>query len=379
LQKNALGGVRLSSRNPHTFGTDLIIGWSSFVRFAMSRLLSFQLLFAGTVILTSGAPRAEFGFVNAAQAQSQFEQLLNRLRGQRLPAGITYSNGRIEGQEVIISAKYAGRLLNVNVDEGDMVEEGEVVAQLDDRTYRAQLLGAQAEVLRAEAALSEADASIRQREADELVAHSSYQRTQTLFERGTATAQERDDRQAALKSAEAARVAAEASRKQALASIKAADAEVSRLNAVLEDMVIAAPRRGRVQYKLAQAGEVVAAGGRLFTLLDLTDVSMSIFLPAADVATIAIGDEARIVLDPIPNIVIPASVTFVSGNAQFTPKTVETQTEREKLVFRVKLRIPRELLKKYEDQVKVGVRGVGFVRTDTRVAWPAQLVVNVPQ
>lgn len=67
------------------------------------------------------------------------------------------------------------------------------------------------------------------------------------------------------------------------------------------------------------------------------------------------------------------------GQAQFTPRTVETQTEREKLVFRVKLRIPRELLEKYEEQVKVGVRGIGFVRTDTRVAWPAQLVVNVPQ
>ncbi len=313
-----------------------------------------------------------------AQAQTPLERLIDRLRGDKLPAGIAQSNGRIEGQEIEVAAKYPGRLKKVYVDEGDTVEEGQTIAQIDDREYRAQLLGAQAEVLRAEAALTEADATIQQRESDRNVARSSYNRALELYKKGTGTAQARDEREAQYKSAEAAYTAALAARKQAQAAIKAADAEVSRLSAILEDMVITAPRRGRVQYKLAQTGEVVSAGTRIATLLDLTDVSMSIYLPAADVGTLAIGDEARIVLDPIPDYVIPATVTFVSGDAQFTPKTVETQAEREKLVFRVKLKIPRELLEKYEEQVKVGVRGVGFVRTDHNVQWPAKLAVNVP-
>ncbi|MDI7861949.1 HlyD family efflux transporter periplasmic adaptor subunit [Rhizobiaceae bacterium n13] len=343
------------------------------MRFAVARSLPLQLLLVGTVVLGAGC-----GLVGEAQAQSRIEQFINRLRGDTLPPGISYSNGRIEGQEIEISAKYSGRLMQLTVEEGDTVEEGQIVAKLDDREYRAQLLGAQAQVLRAEAAVTEADASILQRDSDRVVARSSYDRTVELVKKGTATKQMQDEREAQLKSAEAAYTAAQAARQQALAAIKAAEAEVSRLNAVLEDMVIMAPRRGRVQYKLAQTGEMIAAGARIMTLLDLTDVSMSIYLPASQVGTISIGDEARIVLDPAPDIVIPANVTFVSGDAQFTPKTVETQTEREKLVFRVKLRIPRELLEKYERQVKVGVRGLGFVRSDPTVAWPAKLAVNVP-
>ncbi|HEY0275328.1 MAG TPA: efflux transporter periplasmic adaptor subunit, partial [Paenirhodobacter sp.] len=76
---------------------------------------------------------------------------------------------------------------------------------------------------------------------------------------------------------------------------------------------------------------------------------------------------------------IPARVTFISPQAQFTPKSVETQSEREQLAFRVKLTIPKELLTKFEDYVKVGVRGVGYVRKNPATDWPATLQVNLPQ
>ncbi|MGH6760997.1 MAG: HlyD family secretion protein [Phyllobacterium sp.] len=323
--------------------------------------------------------QTDLSFIASAQAQNKLSDLIARLRGNPLPKGIAQSNGRIEGQEVEIASKYPGRLASVDVEEGDTVEAGQVVARIDDREYRAQLLGAQAQVLRAESALSEVDAMIAQHDSDLQLARTSFNRLEALFKSGHTTAQVRDEAQNKLNVSEAAYQAAIAARAQSAAAIKAAEADVSRLNAIIEDMVLVAPRRGRVQYKLAHTGEVVGAGSRVITLLDLSDISMSIYLPAADVAGITMGDDARIILDPLPDYVIPATVTFVSSEAQFTPKTVETKEEREKLVFRVKIKIPRELVQRFEKQVKVGVRGVGFVRTTPDAQWPESLTVNVPQ
>lgn len=345
--------------------------WSATVLFTFATLIAADQIAARTGI----GPLT----ISPAAAETKLGDLIARLRGNKLPNGIAQSNGRIEGQEIEVASKYPGRLASVDAREGDTVEAGQVVARLDDREYRAQLLGAQAQVLRAESALSEVDALISQRDSDRMLAKSSLDRVEPLFKKGHLTAQVLDEAQNKLNVAEAAYRAAVASRAQAESSIKAAEADVSRLNAILEDMVLVAPRRGRVQYELAKAGEVVGAGSRVLTLLDLSDISMSIYLPASDVAGIAIGDEARIILDPIPQYVIPATVTFVSSEAQFTPKTVETREERDKLMFRVKIQIPRDLVKKFEQQVKVGVRGVGFVRTDMGVEWPESLKVNVPQ
>jgi len=142
--------------------------------------------------------------------------------------------------------------------------------------------------------------------------------------------------------------------------------------------MLGAPRPGPIQYKLTQPGEVLGAGGRVLTLLDLSDVYLTIFLPARQAAPLAIGDEARVVLDVAPEYVFPASITFVATEAQFTPKTVETAEEREKLMFRVKLSIDPALRQRYQNQVKTGLRGVGFVRTDLNRLWPENLEVKLP-
>ena len=84
---------------------------------------------------------------------------------------------------------------------------------------------------------------------------------------------------------------------------------------------------------MARKGETVAVGEPIVTILDLTDVYMVIFLNAADAGRLGIGDEARVILDAVPDYVIPAEVSFVASDAQFTPKTVETEAEREKLMF----------------------------------------------
>jgi len=233
-------------------------------------------------------------------------------------------------------------------------------------------------VLKAKRALAEANALIVQRKSDLDFAGPDYERARQLVERGNISQQATDSRRNKLEAAQAAYVAANARRDQAEAEIKAAEADVERYQSILVDLVLVAPRTGRVQYRLARAGEVVAAGQRVLTILDLNDVYMTIYLPADQAGKLTLGDEARTILDPVPQYVLPASINFVATEAQFTPKSVETAEERQKLMFRVKLQGDPEVLKTYHRQVKTGVRGLGFVRTDPKVPWPAELTVKLP-
>ena len=150
------------------------------------------------------------------------------------------------------------------------------------------------------------------------------------------------------------------------------------MKANLADYTLIAPRSGRVQYRLAEPGEILAAGGKVVTLLDLTDVYMDVYLPTDDAGRLRFGAEARLILDAAPQYVIPATVNFVASEAQFTPKYVETKSEREKLTFRVKLQIPAEVLSKYQDVVKTGVPGTAIVRVAPEAEWPSTLVVKLP-
>lgn len=320
----------------------------------------------------------ELSMVTTAQAQSRIKEFLQRLRSGNLPSGIAKSNGRIEATQIDVAAKYAGRLSQVLVNEGDDVTAGQVVAKISSPEYEAQLRGAQSQVLKAKQGLAEANALIVQRKSEITLAQAELERGQQLVDKGYLTRQTFDQRVAKADTAKAALVAAEAQRDQAAFAIKSAEAEVDRIEAVLVDMTLVAPRSGRVQYQLARAGEVVGAGSRILTLLDLSDVYMTIYLPAAQAGLLALGDEARITVDPLPNYVIPANVSFVAADAQFTPKSVETADEREKLMFRVKLQIDPRVLKKYHRQAKTGVRGMGFVRTSASIQWPEDLSVKLP-
>lgn len=314
----------------------------------------------------------------AAQAQSRIKALIERLRGDRMPDDIVKTNGRIEATQIDVSSKYAGRLAEVKVNEGDEVTAGQVIARIASPEYEAQLRSAQAQVLRARQALAEAEALIAQRRSDQSFARTDADRARELVAKGYISKQVHDQRVARADAADAALRAAEAQRDQAQFAIRASEADAEQIKAILVDLVLVAPRSGRVQYQLARTGEVVSAGTRVVTILDLSDVYMTIYLPAAQAGRLALGDEARIILDPVPQYVIPATVSFVAADAQFTPKTVETAEEREKLVFRVKLQVDRDLLAKYHRRVKTGVRGLGFVRTSPEAKWPESLAVKLP-
>ncbi|MEK0085024.1 HlyD family secretion protein [Benzoatithermus flavus] len=295
-----------------------------------------------------------------------------------LPPGIVQSNGRIEAERVDIATKYAARVAEVLVDEGEWVERGQVLARMDTTELEAELREAEAAVRQARQQLAAAEADIVQRQSQLAFAAQEHERAKLLFQKGNIAKELLDRRTNERNTAQAALAAAQAGQATATAAIEAAAARAERLRTVIEDHELKAPRSGRVEYRLAHPGEVLPAGGKVLTLLDLTDVYMTIFLPTGEAGRLAIGAEARIVLDAAPEYVIPAHVSFVASDAQFTPKQVETRSEREKLMFRVKVQIGRDLLERYARLVKTGLPGVAYVRIASGVAWPEWLQPRLP-
>jgi HlyD family secretion protein len=186
--------------------------------------------------------------------------------------------------------------------------------------------------------------------------------------------------EAARSQADAAKTAIAAAGTQvtgALSNVKALEATLQRIDVELADSDLKTPRDGRVQYLVARAGEVLGAGGRVLNLLDLSDVYMTFFLPETAAGRVALGSEVRLVLDIAPQFVIPAKVSFVASSAQFTPKTVETASERQKLMFRVRAQIDRELLLKHLEQVKTGLPGVAWLKLYPNAQWPDRMAIKV--
>jgi HlyD family secretion protein len=296
-----------------------------------------------------------------------------RRQAAALPAGIVSGNGRIESIQVDVAAKYAGRVKSIAVREGDLVEVGQVIVTMDTAELEAELAKAKAKIAEAEESAAEVMADIASKQSQQLFARQQFTRAEKLLGSKTITRDEYEEKEARLKVADAGVNAAEAKLRSVEQSEEVARAEVRRVQAQIADSTLTSPVRGRVLYKLAEDGEVLSAGGKAVTLLDLGDVYMEIFLPAQDAGRVRIGAEAKIRLDVRPEYAARATVSFVSPEAQFTPKQVETKSERDKLMFRVKLQLPPELIAPYIERVKTGIRGVGFVKIDDAAEWPADL------
>ncbi|WP_375055747.1 HlyD family secretion protein [Zobellella sp. DQSA1] len=293
--------------------------------------------------------------------------------GSEEPKGFTSGNGRIEAVELDLATKYAGRLAELKVVEGDFVEAGQELALMDTDNVRARLRQAEARLRQSRDHQVSSQAQVAQAESQLEWRNQQLQRYRTLHQRGVVPQAQLDEALAAQKVASAALDAAKAQAVAALSAIDEAAAALDALQVELQEASLLAPRAGRVQYRLANVGEVLPAGGRVLTLLDLTDVSMSIFLPQTVAGRVALGAEARILLDALPGRAIPAEVSFVAGEAQFTPKQVETRNERDKLMFRVKVRLPVALLEQHLEQVKTGLPGEAWIRLAADQPWPSRL------
>lgn len=320
--------------------------------------------------------------------------------------GLASGNGRIEATEIAVAAKYAGRLQTLLVREGDFVEAGQPLARLQSDSLQAQHDEARARLQQAEQAIQTAQvqvaqaesnhqaalAVVAQRESDLDTARRRLPRSEQLARDGFFSEQLLDDDRAKVRTLTAALTAAQAQARAAQAGVAAARTQVPaaeanvqalqatlhRIEVELADNQLTAPRAGRVQFLIAHPGEIVASGGRVLSLVDLSDVYMTFFLPETVAGRVALGSEVRIVLDAAPDFVVPARVSFVASTAQFTPKTVETASERQKLMFRVRAQVDPELLRRHRDQVKTGLPGVAWLQLDPAAPWPDRLALPAP-
>ncbi|EGD59919.1 hypothetical protein Y88_2359 [Novosphingobium nitrogenifigens DSM 19370] len=292
---------------------------------------------------------------------------------ETLPAGIIGSNGRIELKRTDVAVKYPGRLVALRVDEGDEVHAGDVIAEEDPADTLAQLKGAQASRERAMAAQDRASGETGARESQAGLAAIDLHQTEKLAAQHMISPVELDQRRLAYAGATAGVAAAHGGVAEAHGAIAEADAAIDRLKTVLADLRIVAPgkpgTRYTVEYRVVENGAVLPSGGRIVSLLNPDDVSLTLFLPAATVARLAVGDEARVLPEGMGR-AVPARITFIAPDAQFTPKFVETASEREKLTYRVKLTVTPEGIRALGGKLKAGMTADGYVRTDTHVAWP---------
>lgn len=318
--------------------------------------------------------------------------------------GFAGGNGRIEATEIDIAAKLPGRIEDILVQEGDFVKKGQVLVVMQTDVLEAQRNEAQAQLqqaiseeikAKAQVALRESDkdaaeAMVTLRESELDAGERRLTRSTVLSKKGAVSVKDFDDDETRVHGAQAAVLSAKAQAAVAAAAveaakadllgaasvIKAAEATVARIEADIKDSSLMAPRDGRIQYRIAQPGEVLGAGGKVLNLVDLADVYMTFFLPETVAGKVALGAEARLVLDAAPQYPLPATISFVASTAQFTPKTVETQSERQKLMFRVKAQIDRDLLQKYLTQVKTGLPGVAWVKIAPDAVWPDSLTLK---
>jgi HlyD family secretion protein len=295
-----------------------------------------------------------------------------------LPPGIASGNGRIESVQVDVTTKEPGRVEKILVREGDMVRAGQIVAKMDTVTLETELARAEAAVAEEEAKAIEVDAAIAKADSELRLAQVEYDRTRTLLSRNAVSRTEFDLKETLVKTSGATLNGEKARLNTARKSVDAAKAEVAHVRSRIADMTLRSTVEGRVLYRLAEEGEVLGNGGKVLTLVNLGDVYMEIYLPAQDAVKVKLGADARIVLDIAPEYAARAKASFVAPEAQFTPKQVETRSERDKLMFRIKLSVPPEVILPYIERVKTGIRGVGYVRLDDSVAWPERLNRPLP-
>lgn len=320
---------------------------------------------------------------------------------------LAQGNGRIEATEVNLATKMAGRLQEVLVEEGDFFDKGQVLARMDVRTLEAGLREAEAALSQAEHGKTAAELAVEQQQtaiaaAQALVDQCQSQlelstkelvRSQELMDQGAISRNDLDiaettvrvntaqltEARAQLAAAQSALSTTQVAVLNAGDAIAQAQAQVETIRSEIDDATLTAPISGRVLYRLAEPGEVLAAGGPVLTLLDIGNVYMTIFLPTDQAGRVSMGAEARIVLDAWSAYSIPARVSFVSPQAQFTPRSVETESEREKLMFRVKVSIDPDLLRAHAEQVKTGLPGVAYIRLAPDAPWPEGLPPLVGQ
>lgn len=273
------------------------------------------------------------------------------------------ASGTIEAIEVHVASRVAGQLLELAVEEGARVEPGDVLARIDHATADIQLRQAEAGVRLAEAQLAllvkgarsedirQAEAALEQAEAALKIAADDASRMRELLKTGSVTAKQRDDAEARLTVASAQRSAAtealsKVRRMARPEEIQAAEARLAQARAAADllakaiaDCTVTAPAGGTVTHRAVEVGELVTPGATVITLADLDSVYVMLYVTEVEVGRVRLGDAAEIRIDAFPDKPFIGKITYISPEAEFTPKNVQTKEDRVKLVFGVKVAI----------------------------------------
>jgi HlyD family secretion protein len=294
---------------------------------------------------------------------------------QEAPSDSVRVSGHVEATEVQVAAEVGGRLVDLRVAEGDRVTTGTLIAQLDTRDVELQIARARAErdaaaaqlrlleagaraedIRQAQAQVDAAAADAAAAEAERRSAERDLQRFEALLQANAGSQKQRDDAAARVNVARereraagdrvraarevTARLQAGSRREEieaARARVSAIDAQLAQLEKARGDASVSAPVTGIVTQKLADAGEMVAPRMPLLVITDLDHAWANLFVPGPLLSRVALGQAATVLTDAGDR--VPGTVTFISPQAEFTPRNVQTADERSKLVYRIKVSV----------------------------------------
>jgi len=370
------------------------------------------------------------GFVGMILLLVSSGMIYQTLHPKELPSGLVEGSGRIDGELINLSSKYPGKIAKINVEDGMVIERGMIVAVLESKEHVAQkaqieaeieaqrkilsaqrieseishkriplaVKKAQAQLGQSQAGLEEVRKKLLMQERQLAQAKRDHERSEFLYRSKSIdphtyelsklkvdTEQERTEAlKAELTRSEAAVEIAKISLQEAELSqqklrsiekkiegfestIKALEASRAQIDAILSEMTLTSPVDGMVIEKIANEGEVVAAGMPVATLLDPQSLYLKLFVDTIQNGKIKVGDNAVIFLDAYPDKPIPAKVVNVARQAEFTPKEVSVRSDRIQRVFAVHLK-PL----KVEPLLKLGIPAIGVIST-TGKALPSSL------
>lgn len=275
-----------------------------------------------------------------------------------------FLTGTIEAIEVNVSSKVAGELISIKVEEGEKVSVGDTLALIDATEYMLQYQQALAAERVAEAQylllsrgtrkedIKQAEENLKQAEANYKNAKDDYERIQNLFKTGSISTKQLEDLRTRYEIAEAQLNSAQqfleklkvGARQEEIDAAKAryeqASAQTKLLKKKVEDCTVVSPTSGYITKKIVEQGELVTFGSPLFRISNLDELYVMVYLPETELPKLKLGKNAEIKIDAFPEKTFTGTVVYISPEAEFTPKNIQTKEERIKLVFGVKVKIP---------------------------------------
>jgi HlyD family secretion protein len=331
-----------------------------------------------------------------------------------LPEGLIQANGRIEGESHLVATKIAGRITKILALEGDSVRSGQILAQLDDNQIREKVNQAAfaleaatarvkatetayglmkkqvpIEIERARAGRANSQAVLSKTAAAETQYAKDAGRYRRLAEEGSVGRQKSEQMDLAFESmkrdhesAKSGMVQAEKlleeahlgqtqlkAREDELKAVAAqadqARAALLEIESILADLTVRAPVDGVITTKIINPGEVVAPGSPLFSMVNLDQLFLKVYVPEKEIGKLKLNLNARIYIDAMPDTPFEGILTYIASKAEFTPKEVQTPDERVKLVYAVKI----SLSSNPEHRLTPGLPADAVIRWKDGIDW----------